>query len=187
MNSKFIQGQIYAIQTKRNFNPKIGTTQVKGFSPQIQRDFGRFQLLLEMVKKFELDVSVPYGGENVVGEGVTEKKPFLLYIHQEGTSDVWKFGKSQNPSLRKKSLATGNSEPLFVRHALKPNDHNPDMEAVERVLKCALRKIKTRDKGNPNKCEWFRANKKFVRGLVSLIKTTPVDHSNIKALVDELA
>jgi hypothetical protein len=137
-----------------------------------------------MVLKFDLDVTIPYED----GKEVIKPKVENLYFSQEeGTVNaqgyVWKFGISHDPYLRKNSLQTGNSNPLFVRYILEPNSHNPEMREVEKVLKRALRKIKTRDKKKLGKGEWIRASNKFIKELVTLIKNNPADYQSIHSLV----
>ncbi len=185
MVNKYLSEQLRNIQAKYNFNPSKGSVQVTGQATEVHRAFGKFQFIVELVRKFELDICIPEQNEtgNLI-EKPLQKQERYLYLTQKDTSNVWKLGWSKQPNVRKKQLQTGNDGTLHSRYKLENG------VVIEKYLKRALRKYKTRDRDSSTKGEWFKFSTRFVRALVAFLKERNYDIgdsdiADIKALAKE--
>ncbi len=120
--TKIIQARLDALQRKNNFDPDRGAAQITG-RPSLAKDFGAFSELVNLVRKGQLDVRIPYDGAGLNPEEnaqALETRKAYIYVASllEDPTEV-KIGRSHTPYTRAAQLQTANAKVIVVKTSLQ--------------------------------------------------------------------
>jgi hypothetical protein len=174
--SKLIKKKLKQVQQRNNFDPSIGAEQIRGLSEGIQRDFGRFVLLLELIKELKLDIEIPFSPDGISPGSTNTSNETFVYFIQRDSLPIWKIGFSKDPEKRCHNLQTGNDGSMWLRFKV------PGGRQLEAQLKRSLSKFKTRDRNHTQKGEWFELSLDTVKKIIRYLKNNEFDYSSFKTI-----
>jgi len=160
----YIQGEIRQIQSKHNFDPDNGVSQLLS-RQELFAPFACFQALCKLALKFDIKIDTCYDPA-----GLTQKPNPLkarakyLYFIQDSNLDVWKIGISTNPHVMVREAQTHNNGRLSLHFMLESNNK------THSILKRYLHKRKTRDVYH-NKGMWYNMHIFEIKSIINQLKT----------------
>lgn len=166
-----LEKRLKAIQGRHNFNPRVGSRQVREH-PELRQEFGAFQELLKLLEVLDLDIAIPYdpAGLDIRKTTKVEAKPVYVYFMREQGDPIWKIGYSSNLYQRKGGVQTGNSNYVGIVHKIACKDVE-EARSREKQLHRYFEKLKTRHHNSSVKGEWYRIRPSEVTATVKRLKT----------------
>lgn len=164
--TSYIQGRLCSIQSRHNFDRRLGARQIaKVEDRNIRDDYIRFETYIEIANKAGLDVNIPHdpsGLDPLAHLEVRKARPRYLYFACTHTTREWKVGISYHPHKRCAQLQTGNPDRLEIHHKVVGDSR------LEALVLRRLARYKSRHRGGR---EWFAAlSERQVREIVRQIR-----------------